>query len=179
MGLAAELTARPCSPTCQCGAFNPKGLGLPDYITFEGRIEHMVWGKATYTILRLPSKIVAALGPTKRVEGEVNEHPVNLALTRAPVCPDVFLWAGQSLLDRIGICPGDPLEIRLRPAPDGQVDVSDDVMSGLRRAGLTEVWATLTPGRQRGLLYQISTAKTAVTRDKRISALIATLAGQP
>jgi Bacteriocin-protection, YdeI or OmpD-Associated/Domain of unknown function (DUF1905) len=152
---------------------------MSDYVTFEGKVTPLDWGRATYTILRLPDDVVNALGKTRRVEGEINDHPVNLALTRAPVCPDVFLWAGQSLLDRVGIVPGETIEVRLRPAPDDAVDVPDDVTVALRTADVTALWAAMTPGKQRGHLHQISTAKTATTRNKRIAALIATLTGQP
>jgi hypothetical protein len=148
---------------------------MSDYVTFDGRITPLEWGKSTYTILRLPADVVLALGATKRVEGEINDHPVNLALTRAPVCPDVFLWAGQSLLDRIGIVPGEVVEVRLRPAPDTLVDVPGDVTLALRHGDAMAEWEALTPGKQRGLLYQISTAKTAATRDKRILSMIAVL----
>jgi hypothetical protein len=148
---------------------------MSDYVTFDGRITPLGWGKSTYTILRLPADVVLALGATKRVEGEINDHPVNLALTRAPVCPDVFLWAGQSLLDRIGIVPGEVVEVRLRPAPDTLVDVPGDVTLALRHGDAMAEWEALTPGKQRGLLYQISTAKTAATRDKRILSMIAVL----
>lgn len=150
---------------------------MSDYVTFEGRITPLEWGRATYTVLRLPNDVVTALGKTRRVEGEINDHPVNLALTRAPVCPDVFLWAGQTLLDRIGIAPGDHVEVRLRAAPDDRVDVAEDVTAALRAAGALSAWTVLTPGRQRGLLHQIDTAKTAPTRAKRIAALIASLTG--
>ena len=146
-----------------------------DYITFEGRITPLEWGRATYTILRVPADVVAALGKTRRVEGEINDHPVNLALTRAPVCADVFLWAGQSLLDRLDIMPGAQVEVRLRPAPDDKVDVADDVLAALRADDAMEDWVALTAGKQRGLLYQIDTAKTLLTRTKRITALIASL----
>jgi Bacteriocin-protection, YdeI or OmpD-Associated/Domain of unknown function (DUF1905) len=148
---------------------------MSDYVPFDGRITPLEWGKSTYTILRLPADVVLALGATKRVEGEINDHPVNLALTRAPVCPDVFLWAGQSLLDRIGIVPGEVVEVRLRPAPDTLVDVPGDVTLALRHGDAMAEWEALTPGKQRGLLYQISTAKTAATRDKRILSMIAVL----
>ncbi|NJS40298.1 MAG: hypothetical protein HC783_16275 [Rhodobacteraceae bacterium] len=90
---------------------------MSDYITFTGRVEPLVWGKSTYTILRLPPEVAEALYPARRVEGEVNDHPVNLALTRAPVVEGVFLWAGQSLLDRVGLPPVKPSRWRLRPAP--------------------------------------------------------------
>jgi Bacteriocin-protection, YdeI or OmpD-Associated/Domain of unknown function (DUF1905) len=143
------------------------------YVTFEAKVEPMVWGTTTYTILRLPADVVTLLGATKRVMGEVNDHPVNLALTRSPVMDGVFLWAGQSLLDRVGIAPGDPVEVRLRPAPDDRVDVPDDVAIALR--GVIAQWESLTPGKRRGLLYQIDTAKTPVTRAKRIARLVESL----
>jgi hypothetical protein len=148
---------------------------MSDYVTFEGRIEPMVWGRATYTILRLPPEVVAVLGAARRVEGEIAEHPINLAPTRAPVIEGAFLWAGQSLLDRIGIAPGDVVEVRLRPAPDDRVDVPDDVALAVRAADVLSVWEALTPGKRRGLLYKIETAKTDATRQKRIGLLVAEL----
>jgi hypothetical protein len=78
---------------------------MDDWIEFEGYIEPVIWGRATYTTLRLPSDVadrLVALG-ARRVEGEINDHPVNLALSRAPVVEGVFLWAGASLLDQLGI----------------------------------------------------------------------------
>ena len=148
-----------------------------DWVEFEGRIEPLLWGRATYTILRLPRDAAANLAArgAKRVEGEINDHPVNLGLSRAPVVDGPFLWAGQSLLDRLGVEPGEVLEVRLRPAPDDRVDTPDDIAAALRAAGVTAGWEALTPGKRRGLLYQIATAKTAPTRTKRIAALIQTL----
>jgi Bacteriocin-protection, YdeI or OmpD-Associated len=148
---------------------------MSDYVTFDGRIEPMVWGKSTYTILRIPPAIVDALGNARRVEGDIAEHPINLAPTRAPVVEGAFLWAGQSLLDRIGIAPGDVVEVRLRPAPDDRVDLPDDVALAMRAAGVSADWDALTPGKRRGLLYKIDTAKTDVTRQKRIASLVAEL----
>jgi Bacteriocin-protection, YdeI or OmpD-Associated len=144
------------------------------YLTFEGRVETVQWGRATYTILRLPPDVEVALTAlrAKRVEGEMNDHPVNLALTRAPVVDGVFLWAGQSLLDRAGIIPGEQIEVRLRPVPGDLVDVPEDVTAALRQAGLTTRWDALTPGKRRGMLYQVETAKTSATRLKRIAALV-------
>ena len=150
---------------------------MTDWVTFEGRVEPLVWGRATYTILRLPPEVAAALAPTRRVEGESAEHPVNLALTRAPVVEGVFLWAGSSLLERIGIVAGEPVEVRLRPASDDRVDLDPDIEAALRAAGMLAGWEALTPGKRRGLLYQIATAKTDPTRQKRIANLIAALGG--
>lgn len=82
------------------------------WITFEGQIEPLEWGRATYTILRLPEEVDAALGHPKRVEGGIADHPVSLAPSRAPVIEDRFLWTGKSLLHQIGIKPGEIVEIR-------------------------------------------------------------------
>lgn len=148
---------------------------ITGWVTFEGRVERLVWGRSTYTILRLPDAAVDELGPCRRVEGEIAEHPVNLALSRAPVVEGVFLWAGQSLLDRIGIAPGEPVEVRLRPAPDDRVDLDPDIEAALRSAGVMERWDAMTPGKRRGLLYQVATAKTEKTRQTRIAKLVGTL----
>lgn len=145
---------------------------MTDWVTFEGRVEPVTWGRSTYTILRLPDDATRALGNTRRVEGEIADHPVNLALSRAPVVEGIFLWTGQSLLDRIGIHPGEPVEVRLRPAPDDRVDLDPDIEAALIAGGVLTTWESLTPGKRRGLLYQIATAKTAPTRQKRIQRLV-------
>ncbi len=102
---------------------------MSDWLQFEGRVEPLEWDRATYTILRLPPAVVDALAARKarRVEGEINDHPVNLALSRAPVVDGVFLWTGRTLLDRLSIEPGEPLEVRLRPAASDELDAPDDV----------------------------------------------------
>jgi hypothetical protein len=148
---------------------------VTDWVTFEARVEPLVWGRATYTILRLPEAVVQALGKCRRVEGEIADHPVNLALSRAPVIEGVFVWTGSSLLDRIGIRPGEAVEVRLRPAPDDRVDLDPDVEAALQAGGVLAKWDGLTPGKRRGLLYQIATAKTDPTRQKRIAQLVAGL----
>lgn len=150
---------------------------MTDWLTFEARIEPVTWGRSTYTILRLPDAVADALSPARRVEGEIADHPVNLALTRAPVVDGVFLWTGQSLLDRIGIAPGQPVEVRLRPAPADAVDLPDDIAGAILAGGVQSEWDALTPGKQRGLIYKVETARTAPTRAKRIAALVADLAG--
>jgi hypothetical protein len=152
---------------------------MSDWLRFEGRIEPLEWGRATYTILRLPPAVADTLaaGKARRVEGEINDHPVNLALSRAPVVDGVFLWTGWTLLDRLSVEPGEPLEIRLRPADPDEVDTPDDLATALRAAGATAAWEALTPGRRRGLIHQVETARTAATRAKRIAALVAGVQG--
>jgi acyl transferase domain-containing protein len=147
---------------------------MNDWVCFEAAVEPLVWGRATYTILRLPPDVArsfAAVG-ARRVEGEIAEHPVNLALSRAPAVDGLFLWAGKSLLDRLGAKPGQRLDVRLRAAAQDAVDTPADMQAALRSAGKTDAWQRLTPGKKRGALYQIDTAKTETTRARRIAAII-------
>jgi hypothetical protein len=138
--------------------------GPGDWGEFEGTVEPMRMGEAVYTVLRLPPDAA----------GEIAEHPVNLAVNRDG--EGAFLWAGRSLLDRIGIAPGERVELRLRLAPDDLVDTPDDLAAALRSAGQGAAWEALSPGRRRGALYGIEQAKGAATRARRIAALVAALA---
>lgn len=150
---------------------------MSGYYCFEAAIEPMAWGKSTYTILRLPGDVAEALKAegAKRVEGEIGDHPVNLAMTTAPVIEGVFLWTGQSLLEAAGVSPGQRLEIRLRKADPDQVETPDDVAAGLRAAGKSADWDALSAGKKRGMLYHVTSAKRADTRTRRIAKLIAEL----
>jgi len=151
---------------------------MSDYHSFEGAVEPMEWGKSTYTVLRLPPDVTRALlaEGAQRVEGEIADHPVNLAITKAPVIDGVFLWAGKSLLREIGIEPGEVVDVRLRKADPGEVETPDDVAAALRKADRTGAWEALTSGKKRGLLHTVATAKRAETRAKRIAKLVTDLA---
>ena len=56
---------------------------MTDWVTFEGRVVPLTWGRATYTILSLPEDAVQTLGNCRRAAGKIAEHPVNRALSRA------------------------------------------------------------------------------------------------
>ena len=147
---------------------------MSDYHAFHGRIEPLKWGDSTYTILRLPADVADALiaDGARRVEGEIAEHPVNLALTKAPPVDGLFLYTGKTLLDAAGITPGDEIEVRLKKTDPAVVEVPDDIRRALRSSGTTDAWDAMTPGARRGRLAQIATAKRAETRAKRITALV-------
>jgi hypothetical protein len=152
---------------------------MSDRVCFQAAVEPMVWGRAAFALLRLLPEVARVLQAAlaRRVEGEIAGHPVNLTLLRASEVDGVFLWAGNSLLDRLGAKPGERPEVRRRAAPPGAVDTPEGVEPALRRAGKTEAWQRLTPGKKRGPLCQIDTANTGATRIKRIAAMIEGLTG--
>ncbi|KIC51988.1 YdeI/OmpD-associated family protein [Tateyamaria sp. ANG-S1] len=147
-----------------------------NWIWFEGVIEPLEWGKNTYTILRLPDDVIAALPPkTKRIEGEFGDVPINLALTKAPVLDGTFVYAGKTFLRDSGLDVGLPFDARIRPVDPTLVEVPEDVMAAIRGAGRSADWTSLTPGQQRAKLHLVNTAKRADTRAKRIAKLISEL----
>jgi len=152
---------------------------MSDRVCFQAAVEPLVWGRAAFALLRLlpeGARVMQAAG-TKRVEGKIAEHPGNLTLLRAPEVDGVFLWAGKSLLDRLGAKPGERPEVRRRAAPPGAVDTPEGVEAALRRAGKTDAWQRLTPGKKRGALCQIDTARTGATRIKCLATMIEGLTG--
>lgn len=137
----------------------------------------MAWGTNTYTVIPVPDHIDAAFRDegVKRVEGEINEHPVNLALSRAPVIDGTFLWAGKSLLHAAGIEPGEEILLRLKPADPDYVETPSDLEAALHANDASAAWMALSPGKRRAAIQRIETAKRADTRSKRIAGLIADL----
>ena len=147
---------------------------MGDWIAFEGHVVPMEWGKSVYTVLPLPDDVyeaLAALG-AKRVDVELNDCPFNMALTKAPVIEQVFVYTGKTVLAEAGIEPGERIDVRMRMADPDVVEVPADVMLALRQAGVSDRWTALTPGKQRGLLHGITSAKRDETRKARIAKLM-------
>jgi len=137
----------------------------------------MEWGKSSSTVLSIPGEIAEALTKlgAKRVVVELNDYPFNMALTKSPVISGTFIYTGKTILQAAGISPGVEIDVRLRKADPNLVEVPNDVISAIRNSALSDAWASLTPGKQRGLLHTVNTAKRAETRAKRIAQLINTL----
>lgn len=147
---------------------------MTDWISFEGRIVSMEWGESTYTVLPIPDDVSAILTAqgARRVEIELNDHPYNLALTKAPSIASIFVYTGKAVLRETSIKPNEPIEVRIRKANPNEVEVPDDVLLLIRQNDLTEDWEALSPGKQRGLVHSIVSAKRPETREKRIAALV-------
>jgi hypothetical protein len=142
-----------------------------------GFVEPMDWGTSRYTVIRVPEALVAAaqeLG-TRRVGGELEGTPVNLALTRAPVFSGTFVWAGASLLRRMRLEAGDPVTGHLAPVDPDHVPVPPDLADALAVAGVSDAWEALSPASRRRELVPIDAAVSAATRGRRIQTLLGRL----
>ena len=143
---------------------------MDEWIEFEGRVAPMDWGKSTYTILPIPPDVIdqLALGGGKRVELEINDQSFELALTKAPVLAETFVYTGKRILTATAVTPGELLSLRIRGSDPNKVDLSDDVRAMLIAGEVLAAWEALSPGKRRGLLHPIQTAKRPETRRARI-----------
>ncbi|MEL7254043.1 MAG: YdeI/OmpD-associated family protein [Pseudomonadota bacterium] len=152
---------------------------MDEWITFEGQVVPMEWGKSAYTVLPLPGGVSDALDAqgVKRVDVELNDCPFNMALTKASVIDQVFVYTGKKVLAEAGIEPGELIDVRMRKADQGAVDVPNDLLLAVRQGGVMEAWEALTPGRKRALVHTVVSAKREETRCGRLAKLIAELKG--
>ena len=141
---------------------------------FDALVEPVHWGRSRYTVIRLPAELVedAERRGTRRVAGDLDGIAVNLAVTTAPVVDGPFVYAGASLLRRIGVRAGSPVTCRLAPVDPDDVPLADDVQEALVAANLLGRWETLTPPSRRRRLYAVDSAVSATTRAKRIGELV-------
>ncbi len=144
---------------------------------FDALVEPLFWGRNRYTVVRLPDELVveAARAGTRRVAGDIDGVPVNVAITKAPVVDGAFLYAGAALLRRLGVDVGEPVTCRLEPADPDDVPVPDDVAEALEDAGRRDAWEALTPATRRRRLVPVDAARSAPTRARRVAELVAGL----
>ncbi len=144
---------------------------------FDAVVEVMPWGRNVYLVLRVDATLDAAVraARTRRVEGTIDGVEVNVGVNRADVIPDAFIYAGKSLLRRLGAEAGDLVHCRLRPADPDDVPLAEDIERALSDAGLLDAFARRTPAQRRRLLQPVEDAARAQTRQQRIEALVRAL----
>jgi hypothetical protein len=146
-------------------------------VTFDAVVEPLAWGRSQYSIVRLPAALVTAAAAldTRRVAGRIENIEVNLAITRAPVVDEAFVWAGKSLLRRLNVAVGDPVRAQLHPIDEDEVLVPADVIEALQPNNNWAQWNLLTPAARRKMLYRVESAASPKTRARRVEELIRTL----
>lgn len=153
------------------------GTAAAPWVEFDAVVDVLLWGRSTYTIIRLDAALEAAAraSGTRRVEGMIDEVPVNVGVNRADVLPDAFMYAGKGLQRRLGARPGDVVACRLRPADPDEVPLADDVHRALADADRLDAFQRKPPANRRRLLQPIEEAAKPETRQQRIAALLRSL----
>lgn len=134
-----------------------------------------------YAVIFVPEEVKANLPlatyPKLRISGEVDDHPIEAALT--PVRGEHYILLSKKLLAAIGKGLGDEVELRFRIADQDAVDVPERLETALARdAAMRALWQAATPGKLRALAYMVASAKRAATQDQRIDKVAAVLRGE-
>jgi hypothetical protein len=147
------------------------------WVEFDSLIEVLPWGRNVYTIIRLEKALetAAKAAGTRRVEGTIDDVPVNVGVNRADVVSDAFMYAGKGLQRRLDARPGDVVSCRLRPADPDEVPLADDVHRALADADRLDAFQRKRPADRRRLLQSIEDAARPETRQQRIAALLRSL----
>jgi hypothetical protein len=131
-----------------------------------------------YTVVFLPPAVAADLplaGTPLRVEGEIADVPFAGAFQ--PSRGDWFLMVGKDVLATSGTAVGDVVVVRFRVADPEAVAVPDALAAALEADSAAQAaFATLSPGRRRGLAHRVASAKTPATMARRVAEVMASLA---
>ena len=148
--------------------------------SFEGPIEKVDFGKYFYHGVFLPPVLEARLpfkrSPKLRMVGEINSMPIKAAWM--PSGGRHYVLVSKKVLVRLGLSLGDTVRVAFDLDDPNRVDVPGILLDALEdNEDLSDAWQTLTPGKQRGHAYRISSAKTEPTQLKRIEQLTIELLG--
>ncbi|MEI7444373.1 MAG: YdeI/OmpD-associated family protein [Burkholderiales bacterium] len=154
---------------------------------FHGELRTHAIGRertVTYRVLHLPPDLLAvepfASTPRVRIVGELAEHPIRGAWQSGG--PGLrFLMVSPALSKAARIAVGDVVECRFDLDDPDAVEMDPDLERAIAASSVaTATWARLTPGRRRGYVALVASARTAATRGKRVVEAIASLeAGAP
>ncbi|MEM9734466.1 MAG: YdeI/OmpD-associated family protein [Pseudomonadota bacterium] len=126
--------------------------------------------KYQYAVVYLPEDLVGDLPlkehPRLRVEGEIAEMPFNGAWI--PAKGIWYLMVPKEIRESVSLSVGDMVEVRFSVADQDHVDMPDELIALLKQdKAFAKRWDALTPGKQRGYAYLVSSAKQNATRVKR------------
>lgn len=146
-------------------------------ITFRGTVLQAEGKMATG--LQVPAEIVVALGGGKKPPVAVSVAGYRYRTTIAPY-GDVFMFPlSAERRQAAGVKAGDEVEVTLEldTAPR-TVDLPDDLAAALAaQPGTREAFDALATSARNELVRQVASARAQATRERRIAAIVAKLAG--
>lgn len=147
------------------------------HVQFDASVEPLVWGRNTYTIIKVPDRLAARAREqaTRRVGGDIEGCAVNLGLNRADVISETFVYLGDGLRTRLAVHRGDVVRCQLAPADPHLVPLPDDVRDALDAACRLRTFEDLPASERRRALGDVERAIRAETRARRVAALVASV----
>lgn len=137
---------------------------------FTGRLETHALGTYTYRVVFLPPEIEAELPKAAclRFQGEIADVPVEAAWQPAPG-RGKYVMVSPDLCRAADVAIGDLVEVRFNLLDPDRVTVPDELLARLRtEPELLARWEALPPGKRRGLVHLVTSAKSTDTRRRRV-----------
>lgn len=144
-----------------------------DFHPYEllAKIEALDFGKYIYEVVWLNEELQDALPldrhPRLRIAGEINGMDFSGAVM--PSGGRHYVMVPKAIRTRQKIGLGTVITMRFGVDDQDRVDMPEELSELLaEHEDVAELWAKLTPGKQRGFAHRVASAKTAATRQKRV-----------
>ena len=130
------------------------------------------------TGLPIPAEAVANLDSGKRPKVKVSFNGYTYRSTVAAYGDVFMIPLSKEHRDTAGVQAGDQIEVTLELDTEPRtVEVPDDLAMALEEGGVTAVFDALAPSKRKEHVRQVTSAKAAETRQRRIDKIIVTLTG--
>ncbi|MDX2137390.1 MAG: YdeI/OmpD-associated family protein [Chloroflexota bacterium] len=126
------------------------------------------------TGIRIPSEVIESLGAGKkpRVKVTLNSN-YTYSITVAVMGSDYMIGFSSDHRQASGLKAGDPIEVALELDKEPPaIIIPDDLVQALDAAGVRAAFDALAPSARKNHVYQVSEAKTAETRARRIDKIV-------
>jgi len=131
------------------------------------------------TGLPVPAEAVAALSSGKRPKVKVSLNGYTYRSTVAAYGDVFMLPLSQEHRAAAGVKAGDELEVTLELDTEPRtVEVPDDLAAALEAGGVTAAFNALSYTMRKEHVRQVTSARAADTRQRRIAKIVANLAGE-
>jgi hypothetical protein len=135
-----------------------------------------LWQQGNNTGIEVPAKVVEALGSGKKPAVKVTANGYTYRTTVATMGGKYLMPFSSAHREASGFKGGDALdiEIELDTAPR-TVEVPKDLAAALKKAGVTAAYEASPPSGKKEFVRQVTEAKAADTRERRIAKIVETL----
>jgi hypothetical protein len=128
------------------------------------------------TGLQVPAEVVTTFNSGKRPKVKVTFNGYTYRSTVAAYGDVFMLPLSKEHREAAGVQAGDEVEVTLELDTEPRtVEVPDDLAAALAEGGLTAVFDALAPSKRKEHVRQVTSAKAAETRQRRIDKIITTL----
>ncbi len=128
------------------------------------------------TGLQVPAEVVTSLNSGKRPKVKISLNGYTYRSTVAAYGDVFMLPLSKAHREAAGVQAGDEVEVTLELDTEPRtVEVPEDLAAALEEGGATAVFDALAPSKRKEHVRQVTSAKAAETRQRRIDKIITAL----